>query len=142
MDKIEAIGFVDRVLKGLWPDWLPTDIQNSLWIRKLQKYNYGRAEKAITDWLSEQEYWAKAPKIGKILKALDSRKATEEIRHEDYEPVCLYEIFDQDNLKRNQGFWVGTKKEIPIQQEIEHQAERDRENMARLYGGNWIVSYK
>lgn len=127
------------MLQGFWPDWEPNQAEYKVWARKLDAYDYRKAERAIGDWLSEQSYQGKTPKLGKVLTALSSRNAT--VKMPKPEAVKVYELFDQDNPSRRQSFW--SRSEIELKSRTEHsyetEAEHKRSVFNAIYGGNWVV---
>lgn len=139
MTNNEAEQFVNKVMMGFWPDWNPTDAEHLLWRRKLSGYDYGRSEKALGDWLAEQDYQGKCPKIGKVLKALSARKAC--IVANKTRPIKVFELFDQDSPQKKQAYFVGSDKELRSrpEQSYERESEKRRQDFDSLYGGNWIV---
>lgn len=93
MTNNEAEQFVNKVLRGLWPSWKPTDIFLDLWVSKLGNYDYFRAEQELKNWLCETDYITKTPPINKILKYLNAKKAGIFIEQQDEyikEPGVLY----------------------------------------------------
>jgi hypothetical protein len=139
MTEIETQNFISQVLQGFWPEWTPTNAEYKVWIRKLQGYHYSKSEKALGEWLSEQEVQGKSPKMGKIFKALSARR-TFEIKPKP-ESIKVFELFDQDNPRKRQPFFVGSEKELRnrTDQSYESEAEHKRNIFNTLYGGNWVV---
>ena len=139
MTETEAQSFISNVLKGFWFEWEPSNTEYKVWIRKLSNYDYGKAEKALGDWISEREYQGKAPKIGKVLKALGVRNAG--IVAVKLEPIKVFELYEQDNPQKRQSFYVGSEKELRKRpaESYENEAEVNRLRFNNFYGGNWII---
>ena len=77
MTKAEAQNFVERVLKGLWPEWKPIDIQLSIWIERLQNCEPQRAKIAVENVWRTETIQHKRPPQGRIFEALSQCADTE-----------------------------------------------------------------
>jgi hypothetical protein len=155
----EAENFVNTELKGLWPDWTPTDAEIRLWLRELEKADYFPTRANIQNWFIQQTYPGKRPIIGKV-RHLFCRILTKQQREEQTEPVLLYTIVKESNIKQKQirdfktgeytsveytsmpgqNFCLGNRSKLPADPEIiEQEAEQNRQRFNEIYGGNHIV---
>ena len=136
MNAIDAQGFIDNVLKEMWPDWRPTDWQLKAWKNTLLRCHYAESKRAIEDWYVRADRPGRGPVLGIFnkIKVFDSG-----FRIASREPELLYQLTkltESAALGRRHNFF-GTVR--PSDSDIEAQAERDRVRSERLYGGQWVV---
>lgn len=153
----EAENFINTELKGLWPDWNPTDAEVRLWLQELMKVDYFPTKHSIDNWYIRQARPYRRPNLGR-LRPLFKKIISEKERREQNEPVLLYTIVkESDIVERSfkdgrtgekveytsmpgQEFSVGRRDMLPADpQIIESEAERMRERFNEFYGGNHIV---
>ncbi len=157
MTSQEAENFINTELKGLWPDWNPTDAEARLWARELMKVDYNLTRTSINNWYITQERTRKRPFLGQ-LRRLFRRVISEQERKKENEPVLLYEIIKESNIVKQmykdpktgedvgytshpgQAFSLGHRDKLPADPyNIEVGAERMRQRFNEFYGGNHIV---
>lgn len=154
----EAKNFIEQELKGLWPDWNPTDAEFRLWQRELEKVDYNLTKNSINNWYIRQERTRKRPFLGQLRKLFKKTAATIEEQRESSEPVLLYEIVKESNIVKRffkdhrtsedieytshpgQAFSLGCRDDLPTDPHIiEDEAERMRQKFNEFYGGNHII---
>lgn len=157
MTSQEAENFINTELKGLWPDWTPTDAEFKLWAQELMKVDYFPTKSSIDNWYIQQTRPYKRPFLGR-LRPLFKKIISEKDRREQNEPVLLYTIVKESNIVERsfkdartgenveytsmigQEFSIGRRDMLPSDPEIvEAEAERNREQFNNLYGSNHIV---
>lgn len=140
MNETEAQNFIEQVLKGLWPDWEPTDAQYGLWVRRLLRFQFYKAKDALEKWFCETQRTYKIPPINNILKYLSAKKAWDSSKAQP-EAVKVFELYDQENPRRRISFWESSlealKKRDP--HEIEQEAQRKRLGCNSMYSGNFVL---
>lgn len=136
MTNLEADKFMDDVVKRLYPEFKPNDLQFENWKKRLFYYDYGRAKKCIEDFVFSSSTNYKEPPAGKIFHEFDAKKAKNIQTNEKKELNLLFEIV-QDGRKKGQKFY---QMKMPSEQNnIEEYAENYREKFDGLYGGNHYV---
>jgi len=157
MTSQEAENFINTELKGLWPDWNPTDAEFKLWSQELMKVDYFPTKSSIDNWYIRQTRPFKRPSLGR-LRPLFRKIISEQQRREQNEPVLLYTIVKESNIVERsfkdsrtgedveytsmigQRCSIGHRDRLPADpQVIEVEAERERERFNNLYGGNHII---
>lgn len=157
MTSQEAENFINTELKGLWPDWTPTDAEFKLWTRELMKVDYFPTKSSIDNWYIRQTKTYKRPKLGQ-LRLLFRKIISEKERRERNEPILLFTIVKESRIVEKsftdsrtdeiveytsmpgQRFFIGRREMLPVDPEvIEQEAERKREGFNNLYGGNHII---
>jgi len=154
----EAENFINIELKGLWPDWNPTDAEARLWARELMKVDYNLTKNSISNWYIRQERTRKRPFLGQLRKLFRKTVADVEEQKELSEPVLLYEIVKESNIVKRffkdhrtgedveytshpgQKFYLSRRNKLPVDpHNIEAEAENKRERFNQAYGGNHII---
>lgn len=157
MTSQEAENFINTELKGLWPDWNPTDAEFKLWSQELMKVDYFPTKSGIDNWYIRQTTTYKRPRLGR-LRPLFRKIISEQERREQNEPILLFTIVKESDIAQRfykdpktsedveytsmigQEFSVGHRDKLPTDPEvIEAEAERKRERFNNLYGKNHIV---
>jgi len=64
MLRAEKIKFMDDELKGLWPDWKPTEAETRVWFGVLEKYDYEVARNAAQKYFLDTGGNFRRPKPG------------------------------------------------------------------------------
>lgn len=151
MTETEAQSFVQDVLRGYWPDWEPADVIYGLWVRKLRKFDYGKAKIAVGEWFSDVNFTSKRPPVNKIIKSLLIQGCFDQVLRRA-EPVMAFEVFCEDwqknkfeggpPVKRKYSAWSPTLAKLKYRDphEIEAEAERCRQLFIGWYGGSWVVN--
>jgi len=143
----ERLRFIDREIKGLWPQWDTTDAELRVWMSRLEPFDYGPARAAAQACFAEQTVNYHRPILGKFLEKLQaqSRRATGPAP-EPHEPTaevfleCLQAPPDKPHL-------AGTRKAICLlpaapdadPDHLQAAAEPLRVRFEELYGGRWIT---
>lgn len=157
MTSQEAENFINTELKGLWPDWNPTDAEFKLWSQELIKVDYFPTKSSIDNWYIRQTTTYKRPRLGR-LRPLFKKIISEKERREQNEPVLLYTIVKESDITQRsfkdlktgekveytsmpgQRFTASRPHRLPADpQIIESEADRMRERFNDFYGGNHII---
>ena len=141
MTNIEAKNFIENKLKQLFPQWAPTDLEYSEWLKRLFRYDYNKAVKAITDFVFERSINYKTPPTGKIFAMLKAT-AIDKTATRQREPLLVYEIIKKG---RKYGFKFslpsGNEPNESQKKALEIEAENIRLNMDRMYGFEHIIKW-
>jgi hypothetical protein len=70
MTKLERMQFIDEELKGLWPQWTPTEAEVRTWMGVLAGADYPSARTALQQCFCEQAGNYARPKPGPLLAKL------------------------------------------------------------------------
>jgi len=49
METSQKYQFMDEELKGLWPDWQPTEAETRVWLGILNNYDYKTAQQLVEE---------------------------------------------------------------------------------------------
>jgi len=90
MTKPEAQNFIEKVLKGLWAEWAPTDIQLSNWMLKLQACEYAKAKNAVENVWRNETIQHRRPPQGKIFEALKRCVSKEKTINAELPQTTIY----------------------------------------------------
>ncbi len=147
MNETEAQKFIGDVLKGFFPAWETTNAEYKVWVRKLIAFDYNKAERALGDWLSEELFHGKAPKLGKVLKALFSRDAGIVIEKKLQPDIKATHYIECIEAPERNPKLIGRKRKV-YAAELSRQGDPDymlriaegmRGKYQDLYGGTWII---
>ncbi len=143
----ERVYFLDREVKGLWPQWDATDAELRVWKDSLAPFDYVPARAAIQACFREQAVNYQRPVLSKFLAHLrtQSRRATGPAPT-PAEPTtevfleCLEPPRDKPHL-------AGARKPIsilpavanPDPERLRTAVEPLRVRFEQLYGGRWIT---
>ncbi len=158
MTSQEAENFIEQELKGLWPDWNPTDAEFRLWQRELEKVDYNLTKGSVSNWYIAQERHRKRPILGQLRRLFRKTAANVEELRKASEPVLLYEIVKETNIVKRtykdpktsedigytshvgQRFFMNCRDNLPADpHNIEAEAEWKRQQFNEIYGGNHII---
>ncbi len=140
--------FIRQELKGLWPQWSPTEAEVRLWIGVLAPYSYDLARRALGQSFCEKggNYRRPLP-AGFLTKArllgVQAAKSNQAVRAQAETNVFL-ECIEPPAWNRKR---LGVPRPLNImprdrQSDIDYvkaRAEYVRKQFERLYGGRWIT---
>ena len=145
MTRLEAQGFIEKILKGLWADWQPTDIQLSNWIQKLQTCDYQRAKFSVENVWRTEKIQHRRPPQGRVFEALSQCVEKKAVESKDVPDTTVFIQCVQpppenpnrtDHKIRVYPADLSRMDEPDYMQDCGHyMAKRFNE----LYGGTWIV---
>ncbi len=147
MTRQEQQRFVDKELKGLWPQWQPMDAELRVWAVDLAPLTYDTARAAAQACFREQTLNYQRPVLRRFLdQARTLARSTTGPRCErpDVQTQvfleCLSAPAQQPNLAgRRTGVYV-----LPVERQddldyVRAAAEPMRKRFEQLYGGQWIT---
>jgi len=144
MTNAEANQFVSEVLRGLWSRWEPNDEEIRGWTDRLPRFDYGRAQKAVSDLFFHTPNRV-TPPAAKVLAVLYN-KAYISTTKQDSEPVVIFSIIKEKHLDEvkarfiyEKRYCVSNRRAVPVREEIEHRAERVCRSMNVLYGEKHVI---
>lgn len=146
MTHVEAQNFIEKVLRGLWPEWTPKDIQLSIWIEKLQNCDYQRAKVAVENAWRGETIQHKRPPQGRIFEALSQCVDSQETEKAELPQARIYIrciLPPAHNPNRS------TEHKIPVYPDdlskiddpdyVRNCAHGLAQRFGELYGGAWAV---
>ncbi len=147
MNRQEQEQFIDSQVKGLWPQWKPTDAEIAVWMRELAAFDYGPARRAMQACYAEQTVHANRPLLGRFLaqaRALSGPAARGRRGPSDVTTDVFLECAEPPEAKPH---LAGVRKPVyvwpPSRQSdpdyVSACAESMRKHFNRLYGGSWII---
>jgi hypothetical protein len=147
MNGTEQLQFINREVKGLWPQWLPADAEVRVWMNALATLDYDPAQKAVQACFAEQRVPARRPVLGRFLeKARTLARSTAGSRRaaRDPETNVFLECLEPP---QGQPHMIGVRKAVyadPPSRQCDPDyllacADSMRQHFDRLYGGRWIV---
>ncbi len=148
MTRAERLRFIDEELKGLWPQWTPTDAEMRVWMAVLADDDHGVAQRALQQCFCEQAGNYTRPKPAPLLAKLRSlRVATAGARRSqqaDIRTRVFLECIEAPSwnvhlAQRRVGVYVLPVERLEDVDYVGRCAESMRRRFAQLYGGVWIV---
>lgn len=148
MNRLERERFIGQELKGLWPQWSPTDAEMRVWMGVLSDYDYSAARTAVQQCFCEQAGNYMRPKPGPLLARLRSlRAATGQARRRpqvDIETCVFLECLEAPRWNvhlagRRTGVYVQPTSRQDDLDYVRACAEPMRKRFEQLYGGHWII---
>jgi hypothetical protein len=147
MNPVEKKQFFDRRIRGLWPQWEPTDAETCVWMSELEPLDERLAWTAIRACFSDQGANYHRPVLRKFLekvRALSQRASGP--RPERIDPQtnvfieCLDPPADRPHLAdARKPVYVHPASRQTDSEYVQACAEHMRTKFAQLYGGHWIV---
>ncbi len=148
MNRQEQMQFVDRELKGLWPQWQPTEAEVRVWLSDLAGFDYAVARAAAQACFREQRANYHRPVLGRFLAQARTlaQSASGRSRREpqDVTTTVFIECFEppQDRphmagVRKPVYVWPASRQSNP--DDVLAAAEHMRAQFDRLYGGHWIT---
>lgn len=148
MNATERTRFVNEDLKGLWPQWQPTDAELRVWMAELATLDYGLARRAAQACFAELTVNTHRPVLGRFLakaRALAQPSAGQDRRTRDVPETTVF--LECLQPPRDKPHLAGVRKPVyvrPLSRQgdpdyVAACAESMRRAFNRLYGGNWIA---
>jgi hypothetical protein len=147
MTRAERLRFIDEELKGLWPQWTPTDAELCVWMSDLAPLPYDVARAAARACFREQTLNYQRPVLRRFLdKARTLLRSTTGVCSETRDVQtrvfleCLNAPPHQPNLAgRRTGVYVLPTSRQDDLDYVRACAEPMRKRFEQLYGGHWII---
>lgn len=147
MNRSEQSQFIDREVKGLWPQWAPADAEVRAWLNALANLDYNLARKAAEACFAELTVNARRPVLGRFLeKARALVRSTGDGRRaaRDPETNVFLECLEAPKGKPHMAGLRRPVYAYPTSRQSDPDyllacAESMRRHFNRLYGGRWIV---
>ncbi len=114
MNREERLRFIDHELKGLWPDWEPTDAELRLWMGILTDRPYDPARRALQDCFCGPAGNYRRPKPAAFMEALRTLSACDPIARtapQDTEPGIFIECIESPE---GQPHVLGKRKPVNV----------------------------
>ena len=148
MNRREQVQFIDEELKGLWPQWCPTEAELRLWMADLESLEYGVARAAAAACFRDAKTSDRRPNLGRFLdraRAL-SRPASgqSKSRVRDLETNVFIECLEPPVNKPHlagvrKGVFVAPRARQSDPAYVSACAESMARRVAQIHGGHWIV---
>lgn len=147
MTRLEVTRFIDEEVKGLYPQWEPTDAELRVWMSHLAPFDYGRARAAVQACFSEQGVNYHRPVLGRFLahvRSLSRHAKGPEAPSDDRTTNVFVECFipppDRPHLAgAGKGVYVSPASRQSDTEYVQSCAEIMRVRFGQLYGGHWIT---
>lgn len=148
MTRVERVQFIDTELKGLWPQWAPTEAEVRVWMGVLTGPDYAAAQRALQQCFCGQAGNYTRPRPGPFLAQLrslpvpSSSSARQPAR--DVPARVFLECVDPPPGRPNLAGWRVAVYVRPTsrQDDIDYVrtcAEAMRERFEQTYAGRWIT---
>jgi hypothetical protein len=139
--------FIKNELRGLWPQWNPTDAEVAVWMAELAPLNYALARRAAQAYFASETTYAHRPLLGRFIarvQALSRPTRSGPSQSRDIATDVYLECFEPPEGKPH---LAGVRKPVyaqPLSKQsdpdyVAARAESMRRHFDRLYGGRWIV---
>ena len=148
MTKLEAQNFIEKILKGLWADWQPTDIQLSNWTQKLQTCDYQRAKFSVENVWRTEKIQHRRPPQGRVFEALSQCVEKKAVESKDVPDTTVFIQCVQsppENPNRTDHKIRVYPDDLSRMDEPDYMRDCGHymaERFEQLYGGKWIVVIK
>ena len=134
MTNEEAQKFFDDVLRAMWDNWKPSNLDTALWLAILRQCKYEESEMSLRRWYSNTDRITRKPIPGQIRNILI---------FENREENPSKEARKEFGLQRLEGgkitwFYINSGRKRD-EREIGSDAERARLHAEELYGGEWVI---
>lgn len=145
MNREERMRFLDEELKGLWPQWEPTEAEIALWMGVLSGYAYSVARTALQQCVCEQAGNYRRPKPAPFLAKARVLSARTYGSGRPHQPDVQTTVFVECRQppSRNPNLAGARKGVFTLRQDdpdhVRDCAESMRKRIERLYGGHWIT---
>ncbi|MBP7053135.1 MAG: hypothetical protein KBE65_19180 [Phycisphaerae bacterium] len=114
MTQVERQRFIEEEVKGLYPQWEPTDAELRVWMSRLESLDYGRARAAMQACFSEQGVNHRRPVLGRFLehaRSLSRRGKGSESPFDDSTTNVFVECFTPPS---DRGHLAGARKGVYV----------------------------
>ncbi len=148
MDYKEKEGFIESVLKGLWPDWEPKDAETRVWLWVLSKFDYEIAKVAAEQYFSEETGNWKRPKPAKFIAKANvllqraGKSTPQEERKTDTYVYCQEHAEKPERIGWEVPIFTLKLKDQYEPDYVSQAAEQARQQHEEVYGGHWITIKK
>lgn len=148
MNRPEQMQFVDRELKGLWPQWQPTEAEIRVWLLDLAALDYATARTAAQTCFRRQAANYHRPILGKFLEAARAlSRSTPGGSRRQPQDVTTDVFLECGEPPRDRPHLAGLRRPVYVlpasrQSDADYVlacAEHMRTQFERLYGGRWIT---
>jgi len=147
MIQSELHRFIDEEVKGLYPQWEPTDAELRAWMSHLGSLDWGRARAAVQACFSEQGTNYRRPVLGRFLeyaRSLSRRQKGAEVPSDDLTTNVFVECFipppDRPHLAgARKGVYVAPRSKQSDAEYVQACVEPMRVRFGQLPGGHWIT---
>jgi hypothetical protein len=147
MTEVERLRFVDNELKGLWPQWEPTEAEIEVWMGVLARPTYAVARTAVQQCFRERAGHYRRPMPAPFvtrLKLLAPHAGSRTQPASDIETNTFIECLDPPV---SDPHLAGVRRPVCVlptsrQSDPDHVhacAESMRQRFEHLYGGHWIT---
>ena len=143
MTEKEAPRFIEEVLRGLWPEWDPTDAELCIWSQAIERLPYVLALKAAQAVVRQQRANYRRPVLRKFIEQVHLLGGAMSCRREWPDPTttvyveCIEPPSGRPHLR-------GVRKGVftSRQDDLDHVlagVESMRDKHEQIYGGRWII---
>lgn len=148
MDRIQTINFIENELKGLWPQWEPTEAETRVWFGLLARYDSDIARTAAQQYFSDEGGNYKRPKpkgiIEKARNILQTRNVGQSFTKEPVLTTVFVECLEPpEKNPRLKGKRKAVYAETDaLQRDKDYVlacAENVRKQFEKRCGGKWIT---
>lgn len=148
MNRQEQMQFIDREIKGLWPQWQPTEAEVRVWLADLAGFDYAVARAAAQACFREQRANYHRPVLGRFLAqaraVAPSASGRSRRGPQDVTTTVFIECFEPPQgrphlagVRKPVYVWPASRQSNP--DDVLAAAEHMRAQFDRLYGGHWIT---
>lgn len=140
MNKTDLRDFIDKELKGRWPDWSPTNAEIEDWCGVLLVFEYTVAKEAVKQHCISKDKILRCPKMSLIIELAKKYQRIKRSREHTGEPAVAYTLV---NDHRKYAFYVPMAsflESIDIHN-FEVEAEKLREKLNGSCGKGWIIHW-
>lgn len=148
MDYTDFDGFMDKILKQLWPNWNPSDAESRLWRSRIAPYDYGDVKNVVEIYFADKGAGHRRPRLDIIIQRLQGTITHRQRPESDPEPDFYIQCVEAPEGSkrpipgRKTPIYVLPRKKRDDPDYVSIVAEQTRQKYNALYKGNWIIITK
>jgi len=141
MTEQEATNFTEQIVRGLWGNWEPQNEELTVWVRKMQQFDYGKARRALGEWFATTKTFGRTD-LSRVFAMLRRERAYVQTTGKDTEPVLMYTLRRVGAKGRGYPFYSLAKRLPRSMEPIREEAERNLERAKQIFcSDSWIIEY-
>ena len=143
MTSEEPPRFLEEELKGLWPEWNPTNAEMCVWTAAIKPLTYALARSAAQASFRQQRANYRRPVLSRFIEQVHILGRSTNRRRERPDPTttvyieCIEAPPGKPHLRGVSKGIFTTRQDDP--DHVLACAESMRKHFSRLYGGHWIT---
>ena len=143
MTTLELSDFIATELRGLWPDWRPTDAETAVWANHLKGYSADDAKRLLRDYYAAGGSARKRPDLSQFVKVLHAKNArrdsTPVAGQRSSEPRLLCHLQSQSNPRDRRAVYLHPSQHAYGLEQLRTLAERTAQAWGDTYHDHFAI---